>query len=201
MKIEDLMVKDPITVREQASIREAIDVMKSNSIRHLPVVKADRTLVGFLTLSDLKQGLIPSMVADLSLSDLMIRKPVTVGPETDVEIAAQLIYKRKIGGLPVVEKGYLVGIITVTDILGAFINMMGILSASSRLDAAIDDKPGALKKAIQIIHDNGGDIINVAMARKSGKKRTYYFRLTECDTAPICDALKKEGVVVFNAPE
>ncbi|MGD8250790.1 MAG: CBS and ACT domain-containing protein [Desulfobacterales bacterium] len=201
MKIEDLMVKNPITVREQTSIREAIDVMKSNSIRHLPVVKADRTLVGFLTLSDLKQGLIPSMVADLSLSDLMIRKPVTVGPDTDVEIAAQLIYKRKIGGLPVVEKGNLVGIITVTDILGAFINMMGILSASSRLDAAIDDKPGALKKAIQIIHDNGGDIINVAMARKSGRMRTYYFRLTECDTAPICDALKKEGVVVFNAPE
>ncbi|MFZ7126971.1 MAG: CBS and ACT domain-containing protein [Desulfobacterales bacterium] len=199
MKIEDLMVREPITVNERSTISDAIGIMKTNSIRHLPVVGKDNQLVGFVTLADLKQGLIPSMVGDLGLKDLMIRNPVTVSPDTDVEIAAQLIYKRKIGGLPVVDKGRLVGIITVTDILGAFVNMMGLLSASSRIDTAIENRPGALRKAIQVIHEQGGDIINIAMAGKSGNKRIYYFRLAECDTAAISAALEKAGVTVLNA--
>ncbi len=196
MKIRDLMIADPITIQAGATIRDAIEIMKSNSIRHLPVVDPEMRLVGFVTLSDLKQGLIPSMVGNLSLADLMIRNPVTVAPETDVEIAAQMIYKRKIGGVPVVENDRLVGIITVTDILGAFINMMGLLSASSRIDVAVEDRPGALRRAIQIVQENGGDIINVAMAQKTGTKRNYYFRLAECDTQPIRTALSQAGFTV-----
>ncbi|MDY7037391.1 MAG: CBS domain-containing protein, partial [Thermodesulfobacteriota bacterium] len=112
MKINDLMIPDPITITERASINEAIEVMKANSIRHLPVVSKGNILKGFVTLADLKQGLIPSMVAGLSLSDLIIKDPITVGPDDYIEIAAQLIYKHKIGGMPVIEKGSVVGIIT-----------------------------------------------------------------------------------------
>ncbi len=125
MKIQALMVSDPITITSQASISEAIELMKINSIRHLPVISGKNLLEGFLTLSDLKQGLIPSMLGDLNLQDLMIKEPITVHPDDDVEIAAQLIYKHKIGGMPVVDNGRLVGIITATDILRTFIDMMG----------------------------------------------------------------------------
>ncbi|MEJ2282109.1 MAG: CBS domain-containing protein [Desulfobacterales bacterium] len=103
MKIHTLMVSDPITISAHASISDAIELMKINSIRHLPVVDEDNSLKGFLTLADLKQGLIPSMLGDLNLRDLMIKEPITVRPEDDVEIAAQLIYKHKIGGMPVAE--------------------------------------------------------------------------------------------------
>ena len=104
MKIKSLMIPDPITIKENASIEEAIEVMKSNAIRHLPVVEEKNMLKGFVTLAELKQGLIPSLVADVSLSDLMIKDPITVGPDDDVEIAAKLIYKHKIGGMPVVKE-------------------------------------------------------------------------------------------------
>jgi len=80
MKIRDLMIKDPITITENASITDALERMKYNSIRHLPVVEPDNRLIGFLTLADLKQGLIPSMVGDVSLSDLMIPDPITIRP-------------------------------------------------------------------------------------------------------------------------
>ena len=173
MNISSLMIPDPITVTEDASITEAIELMKVNSIRHLPVVSTGNILRGFVTLADLKQGLIPSMVGNLSLSDLMIREPITVGPDDDLEIAAQLIYKHKIGGMPVVKKRKLVGIITGTDILRAFIDMMGILTSSSRIDVVIKDKPGAVKKATQIITDSGGDIINVGMTAQQKKERIY----------------------------
>ncbi len=197
MKIEDLMIKDPITISENTTISEAIACMKTNSIRHLPVVATDDTLLGFVTLADLKQGLIPSMVGDLSLTDLMIKKPITVAADRDIEIAAQLIYKHKIGGLPVVTDGKLVGIITVTDLLGAFINMMGMLSASSRVDVALEDGPKELKRAIQVVNDAGGDIINIAMTAQTPGQRVYYFRLAVCDTKTIRRALEKAGFQVL----
>ena len=197
MKIEDLMIREPITITDTTTVNEAIACMKTNSIRHLPVVADDGTLLGFVTLADLKQGLIPSMVGDLTLKDLMIKKPITVGADRDIEIAAQLIYKHKIGGLPVVEDGKLRGIITVTDLLGAFINMMGLLSASSRVDVALEDKPGVLKQAIQVINDAGGDIINIAMTAQTPGQRVYYFRLTACDTKDIRRALEREGYQVL----
>lgn len=198
MKIEDLMICEPITITATTTVEEALTCMKTNSVRHLPVVDADQKLLGFVTLADLKQGLIPSMVSDLTLTDLMIKKPITVAPDRDIEIAAQLIYKHKIGGLPVVEEGRLVGIITVTDLLGAFINMMGLLSASSRVDVLIDHEPGSLKNAIHLINEAGGDIINIAMAGQQSGHRTYYFRLTACDTSAIRAALENDGYHVLD---
>jgi acetoin utilization protein AcuB len=173
--------------------------MKGNAIRHLPVVSEDKTLKGFVTLSDLKIGLIPSMVADVSLSDIMIKDPITIESDGDIEEAALLIYRHKIGGMPVVEKGKLVGIITESDILRAFIDMMGILTDSSRIDVAIDKKAGSLKQAFHVIHDNGGDIINVGITAERSKKRTYYFRLSPCKTEVIKKALEKEGFEVVTA--
>ena len=199
MKINSLMIPNPITITEDASITEAIELMKVNSIRHLPVVSTGNVLQGFVTLADLKQGLIPSMVSDISLSDLMIHEPITVDPDDDIEIAAQLIYKHKIGGIPVVKKDKLVGIITETDILRSFIDMMGILTASSRIDVIIKDEPGSFKKAMQIINDTGGDIINVAMTAQETSRRTYFFRLSACKTDVIKKALEDGGFEVVDA--
>lgn len=201
MKIKDLMIPDPITITEKATIEDAIELMKTNSIRHLPVVSRGKLLKGFVTLADLKQGLIPSMVGNLSLADLMITQPIIVSPDDDVEIAARLIYRHKIGGMPVVKAKKLVGIITETDILRAFIDMMGILNASSRIDVMVGGKAGAFKKASQIIQDNGGDIMNVGMMGKQKSKRTYSFRLFSCQTKGIRKALEKEGFKVLDATD
>ena len=190
------MVPNPITVTEDASFNEAFDLMKVNSIRHLPVVSEEKKLKGFITLADLKQGFIPSMMGDLSLHDLIIKNPITVDPDDDIEIAAQLIYKHKIGGMPVLKNKKVVGIITESDILRAFIDMMGILSASSRIDVVVGDKPNAFKKALQVIHDNGGEIINVGQTTQGGRKRIFYFRLAPCKTAAIQTALEEKGFQV-----
>ena len=199
MKIHSLMIPDPITITEKASISDAIELMKINSIRHLPVVSKQNRLKGFVTLADLKQGLLPSMLGDVSLSDLMVRNPIIVGPDDDIETAARLIYKHKIGGIPVVKNNKLVGIITETDILRAFIDMMGFLTASSRIDMELGDEPGSFRNVLQIMNDNGGDIISVGMTGQETSKRVYYFRLTSCNTNIIRSALEKEGYVVLDA--
>lgn len=193
MKIRSLMIPDPITIPPNASISKALEVMKINAIRHLPVVSADGRLVGFVTLADLKQGLIPSMLAEVELTDLMVSDPITAHPEDDIEKAAQLIYDHKIGGIPVVDRGRLVGIITESDILRTFIDMMGILSTGKRIDIATDNQPGVLKQALRILDEKGADVINVAMTLEENEQRIYHVRLSHCNTEPIVAALEKAG--------
>ncbi|MCJ8500006.1 CBS domain-containing protein [Desulfatitalea alkaliphila] len=196
MKIRSLMVPAPITVSTRQTVQEALELMKVNGIRHLPVVDDQQHLQGLLTLADLKQALIPSMISDFTLADMMIKHPITVSPEEDVETAARLIYKHKIGGLPVVQGQRLVGIITESDLLRTFIDMMGILFNCARLDVITGEDPAGLNKAIQIIQDQGGDIINVGMTTQKTDQRTYYFRLAPCNTQSIKHALEHSGFVV-----
>ena len=199
MKVKDLMISDPITISPRSSISNAIEVMKQNSIRHLPVVTKGNMLKGFVTQSDLRQGLMPSMLEGVTFSDLIIKNPITVRPEDDIEVAAQLIYRHKIGGMPVVDKGKLVGIITESDILRAFIDMMGLLERSSRIDVVIGDKPGLLRKVFDIIHDNNGEILSMSLSVPRSVKKVHYFRLLPCKTRRIRTALEKEGFEVVGA--
>lgn len=199
MRVRSLMIKDPITVSDSTSVQEAIQLMQANSVRHLPVVDRSKKLVGFATLADMKQGLVPAMVTGLSLADLMIKDPVTIHPDADVEAAALIIYKRKIGGIPVVDDdSKVVGIITVTDLLGAFINIMGILTYGSRLDVDVGNEPDGFEKVSRIIHDQGSEVISVGIAAHRTDKKIYYFRLKECFIEPIVKAVQDSGYEVVS---
>jgi len=196
MKVKHRMIKKLVTIDPDATIPQAIDIMKQHSIRHLPVVEG-KNFVGFVTAGDLRQAFYPSMINKLTIKDIMIKKPITVDPETSLEEATGLIFRHRIGGLPVVDGAKLVGIITVTDILEAFIQIMGVLKSSSRIDVILGDKPNALEQVSRIIKENKGEIISMGMSSHRTKgKRIYYFRLERCNTARIAKALEKKGYKV-----
>ena len=197
MKIKSLMIVNPVTVTENTSIQNAIELMKEKGFRHLPVVSKEMKLKGFITLSDLKQGLIPAMVGDLTLLDLMINDPITVAPDDDLETAARLIYEHKISGMPVVVNDKLVGIITESDILRAFIDMMGILTGGSRLDVAVGDQPEAFNQVVEVIREQGGEIVNIGMTAQQSSRRVYTFRLSTQKTTAIEKSLVKAGFQVL----
>lgn len=197
MKIKSLMITNPVTVTENASIQQAIELMKEKGFRHLPIVSKAMKLKGFVTLADLKQGLIPAMVGDLTLSDLMITDPIIVGPDDDLETAARLIYEHKISGMPVVENQQLVGIITESDILRAFIDMMGILTGGSRLEVMVGDQPEAFNQAVELIRKHGGEIINIGMTAQQSSDRVYTFRLSTLKTTAIEKALVNAGFQIL----
>jgi acetoin utilization protein AcuB len=143
MKVGEWMAREVVTVNKEQSIQQCSDLMKAHSIRHLPVVK-DGKLEGFITEGDIRQVLLASMIEELTIEDVMISNPITAAPDTDIEEAAKIIYYNKIGGLPVVdEEDYLVGIITVADIMASFIELMGVLRSSSRIDVILGDDPEA----------------------------------------------------------
>ncbi len=200
MRIRALMIDDPITISDRTSVQEAIHLMQEHSIRHLPVVNESNELLGLVTLADLKQGLLPAMVTGVSLADLMIKSPITIHPDDDVETAAQIIHTRKIGGLPVVDDGNrVVGILTVTDILGAFIKIMGILSEGTRLDVNVGSEPQAFEQVTRIVHDQGGEIISVGIAPDVTDGKIYYLRLKESPMESIVKALTDAGYEVLSS--
>jgi len=189
MKVRNWMITDLIVVSPKDTVESAIQIMQQHSIRHLPVVE-DNKLVGLVTESSLRPYLSPEKLR-LPLREVMIINPITIDPEASIDEAARLIYKYKIGGLPVVSQGKLVGIITITDILEAFIELMGILKASSRLD--IIPKEDNLNSALEVIKRGGAKIISIGMDITSEGEKIYFIRVEKTNLERITLELEAEG--------
>jgi len=189
MKVRNWMITDLIVVSPKDTVESAIQIMQQHSIRHLPVVE-DNKLVGLVTESSLRPYLSPEKLR-LPLREVMIINPITIDPEASIDEAARLIYKYKIGGLPVIFQGKLVGIITITDILEAFIELMGILKASSRLD--IIPKEDNLNSALEVIKRGGAKIISIGMDITSEGEKIYFIRVEKTNLERIALELEAEG--------
>ncbi len=198
MQVKNQMSKEVVTIPPDTSILRAIEIMHQKSIRHLPVVE-EGELVGLVTEGDLRQASLLSLVDKVSIDDVMIKNPVAVSPDASIEEAARLVYRHKIGGLPVVVGRKLVGIITIVDILAAFIQFLGILKSSSRIDMILGGKPHAFGEVSAVFHSHRAEIISVGMSNhKDRKKRVYYFRVGKCATKPIVNELREKGYKVLS---
>ena len=127
MQVKEIMVRDVATLDAGDELSLANDIMKLGRIRHLPVV-AGTQLVGILSERDLfRSSLVqalghePSKTRDVMkavrIQDIMIKNLITISPDADIKEAVQLMLKHKIGCVPVVQGGELMGLITETDIL------------------------------------------------------------------------------------
>ena len=200
MKVSEWMIKEPITVTKDQKVQDCVDLMKEYSIRHLPVVE-NQKLIGLVTESDLREVFLASLVEDLTIEGIMINEPMTVTPDTEIEDAAKLIYYHKIGGLPVVnDYEQVVGIITVADLVEAFIELMGVLKSSSRIDVILGDEPEAFERVSGLIRSEGGEIISVGISgHRLRRKRVYFFRLKKCNVKNIATTLQKAGFQVVSS--
>jgi acetoin utilization protein AcuB len=134
MVIRELMSGGLITVRRKTPVLEARDLMAKERIRHLLVTDGSRSLVGIVTDRDIRLNLpsqatslsaweISHLLAKLTVGEVMTRSVVTVGPDRPACHGAQLMLDYKIGALPVLDEGLLIGIVTESDIVRAFVRM------------------------------------------------------------------------------
>ncbi len=196
MKINRKMAQTLVTVGPDANILDVLNVLHQNSIRHLPVIDGKK-FAGFLSESDIRQVLLLPGGKDMKVEEVMNREPITIGPEENLEDAAKLIYRYKIGGLPVLDDGKLVGIITVGDILAAFIEIMGVLQASSRIDVVLGEHPEAFEDLSRLIKAEGGEIISVGMGSIPDEEGNIcFFRLKKCDVNRLVDVIEDNGYEV-----
>jgi CBS domain-containing protein len=133
--VREWMTPNPICATPEMTLPEAHRLMNEHRIRRLPVVDNGR-LVGIVTRGDIR-GAEPSdatslsifeinyLLSRLTLDRIMTRNPVTVTPDTTIGQAAQLMLQHKIAGLPVVDGGRVVGILTESDIFRMVVGMWG----------------------------------------------------------------------------
>ncbi len=191
MNVESWMSRNLVTIGKDAGIRDALMVMKKYAIRHLPVVE-NGLFVGLVSSGDLKQVLLASMLENLKVSDVMLQNPFTIEKETPLEKAAAIIFDKNIDCLPVIEEGRAVGIITVKDILKAFIEIMGVLKGGARLDVILKQVHGSFDEVVGIIEDKGGYIISAGMT-VNGEDNAHHFRISGGDPDGMAVELSKLG--------
>jgi acetoin utilization protein AcuB len=210
--VDKWMTKDVITVRPHEKIIDAFELMQREGIRHLPVID-DGELKGLVTDRDIRLALIPSPLSTAEdrmyhlgaldrVDEIMTTDLITVAPNTTVEEAAKLIAKHKIGAVPVVAQGTLIGILTETDILCVFIEMLATIQSSSRLDVVLGDKPNALDEVYRLLHTNHAKVISVSMSpEETAEVPIYSFRLQRTPLDPLVYSLEKAGYRVVQALE
>jgi acetoin utilization protein AcuB len=192
MRVSEIMNQEPITISPETPVGQALKLMQQHQIRHLPVVQ-NNFMVGWISARTLREVLLASMLEVITVGDVMVEAPISVTPDTSVEEAARLVHEHRIGGMPVLEEEKLVGVLTVHDLLSAFIIMLGLLRSSSRLDLLLNTKPETLEDVSRLIQAHGGRIMNIALGPTKEGKRCYFFRLEKCDLEPIITALEEQG--------
>jgi CBS domain-containing protein len=121
MQLANAMTANPITVSSRDTLATAKRLMDAGGFRRLPVVD-DGSLVGLLTEYDIrKHGALERIRVDA----VMQTPVITVTPTDSVESAARLMLKHKIGGLPIIAGGRVAGIVTMTDVVRAFLRVLG----------------------------------------------------------------------------
>ena len=201
MQIKRRMAQDFQSINPGANVLDALNLLHKHAVSHLPVLDGEQ-FVGFVSESDLRQVLLLPGGKEIRIEEIMNRTPVTIGPEENLEEAAKLIYTYKLDALPVLDGSHLVGIITVSDILAAFIELMGALQASSRIDVRLQADSDAFDEVARIIRSEGGEIINVGMGNAPGSNERFcFFRLKKCAVEPIAEAVQQHGFEVVSVIE
>lgn len=197
LSVRDVMSTDLVTVSPAESARRAWETMRDRRIRHLPVLEGER-LVGILSDRDLRAVLLSPGLSGATVSELMSEPPTTIRPEAPVEDAASLLVVKKIGCLPVVENDRLIGIVTETDLLAVLVELLGLLSQSTRLDVVVPGGPAAYEKVVEVIRRNHGQIMSVGAVPGGGGETIFSVRLEPCDSRPIVTALSRAGFQVLS---
>jgi len=206
MLVRDWMTKDPHTVPPSTPVMEAMQALREAGYRRLPVVK-DGKLLGIVTDRDLKEAT-PSkatslsvyelnyLLSKLTLKDVMRTPVITIGPDEAIEQAALTMEEHRVSGLPVVDRGAVVGILTITDLLRAFVDFLGLREGGRRVTVDMADAPGSLAKAAAAAPPSNVEAIVTAGAADG--RRHLVFRVAGEGADGFPDRLRALGIAVVD---
>lgn len=209
MFVINRMTKNPMTVTADTKVDEVAHLMKKHNFRRLPVVD-DGKLIGFLSDSDLMRVApspattlsryeINSLLAKICVRDIMKKDVVSVNVGATIEEAALIMYKNKIGGMPVVSNmGAVVGVITETDIFKTFVDVMGLADGKTRITLEVTDKIGVVKDIAEIFGQAGVSIDSLITCKKEDNKYEIVIRGDITNIDDIKAKLEAKGYKVIH---
>jgi acetoin utilization protein AcuB len=172
MLVKERMSHHPITVTPDASLYDALRVMREEKVRRLPVLDKKGKLVGIVLEKDLLYAS-PSpatslsvhelnyLIARIKVEDLMSKEVITICEDCPLEEAARIMVDHHISGLPVLRGETLVGIITESDIFKIFLELLGARIWGLRVVIKVAEEPGVLARLTQEIATHGGNIVSL----------------------------------------
>ena len=185
MLVRDRMTLNPVTITPEVSVTEALRLMTDRKIRRLPVINGSGDLVGIVSDRDLLLASpspatslavweIHDLLAKLTVEKCMAKDVITVSEDTPLEEAARIMVDRRIGGLPVVNAGKLVGIITESDLFNILLELLGGRRKGVRLTVATTGAKGTLADVTKTIYEAGGNIVGLGFSEvDSGEADTW----------------------------
>ena len=212
MFVSRSMTRRVVTVGPETSVFEAQELMAKNRVRHLPVVEDVDKLIGIVSDRDIrsalpfhsfKDGISPEergKLEGLRVKDIMTRKVFTISPGYTIQDALLMIQNSKVGALPVVdEEGRLKGILSVRDLLRAFINVLGIGQPGTLLCILVEEKVGQLKRIVDAITEMGISFGSVLVARywEEDKRAVFPYLLTQ-NVAHVKRRLQEMGYTLID---
>ncbi len=212
MFVSRSMTRGVISADAEATVFDAQELMAKNRIRHLPVVDDDNRLIGIITDRDIRSALPyryfregisaeeKEKLSSLKVADIMTRKVISISPAYTIQDALLMIQNSKVGALPVVdEAGRLKGILSVRDLLRAFINVLGIGEPGALLGILVEEKVGQLKRIVDAITEENVSFGSVLVARfwDEDKRAVFPYLLTQ-NVAHIKKKLETLGFTLLN---
>jgi len=209
------MTRKVITVDPEKTVFEAQELLAGNHIRHLPVVDQNRQLIGIVTDRDIRSAMPYNFIKDscseeqreqicaLTVKDIMTRDPISVSPTYTIQDALLMIQNSKVGALPVVgDDGKLSGILSVRDLLRAFINVLGIGEPGSLLCILVKEEVGQLKKIVDAITEENISFGSILVARywDENKRAVFTYLLTQ-NVAQVKKKLNNLGFTLLDPME
>jgi acetoin utilization protein AcuB len=207
------MTHKVITVDQEATIFDAQELLAKNKIRHLPIIDRDRRLIGIITDRDIRSALPykslmehgseKERVSQFKVKDIMTKDPISISPADTIQDALLLIQNSKVGALPVVDDDHkLKGIISVRDLLRAFINVLGIGEPGALLCILVEEKVGQLKKIVDAITAENISFGSVLVARYWDKNmRAVFIYLLTQNVVHLKKKLKNLGFTLLDPME
>ena len=203
MLVDQRMSHRVISVPPEMSVPEAMALFRKNHIHRAPVIK-DGKMLGIVSETDLLNAS-PSSVSTLSVWEMnymmsrvtvkqvMTKKVITVEIGTPIEDAARVMVEAKIGGMPVTREGKIVGMITETDLLKVFMELMGTHEKGVRVSVLAEDKPGQIARVSRLISDAGGNFLGFgSFAGPDPSLTVITFKVTGIKKEDIKKVLGKE---------
>ena len=201
-----------MTIDTEMSLLDARELMQRQEIRHLPVVDNGNRLVGMVTDRDIRSALpyfltkgegdaqIRDQYAHIKVADVMTTDLLTISPSHTLQDAIMLIEQKKVGAFPVVDdENKLVGILSVRDLLRAFINVLGIGEAGTLLCILVDEKVGQLKKIVDVITEENISCGSVLVARYWDRdKRAVFPYLLSLNVTRVKKRLREMGFTLLD---
>lgn len=206
MIVEEVMIKNVVSLQATNTIEEAINLMKTKKIRHLPIVDENNQLIGLVNASRLREASPSVFHVGEHLEDLqkplssIMRTDVIYGHPLDfVEEVAGLFYEHRISCLPITKDHKLVGIITETDLLRTLVELTGAHQPGSQIEIRVPNITGQISGITDLFHKRKANILSILVYpdKKDDHYKVLVFRVQMINPVGLIEELKNSGLQVL----